>query len=135
VGVIVEALGLIALGLFAGFLAATLGIGGGIIFVPAFASLFAFSQLDAQGTSLAIIVPTALIATIGHARAGRVVWKVAAVTGLAGVGGAILGSLLAFELDEQVLRRVFAVVLVILAVRMAIRAVRLRQAASATDGG
>ena len=130
-----EIVGLIALGLFAGFLAATLGIGGGIIFVPAFVSFFAFSQLDAQGTSLAIIVPTALIATIGHARAGRVVWKVAAITGLAGVGGAVLGSLLAFELDEQALRRLFAVVLVVLAVRMMIRAVRLRQEASAVDGG
>ena len=132
---IIEVLGLIALGLFAGFLAATLGIGGGIIFVPAFVSLFAFSQLDAQGTSLAIIVPTALIATIGHARAGRVVWRVAAVTGLAGISGAVLGSLLAFELDEQVLRRVFAIVLVVLAVRMMVRAFRLRQAASAADGG
>ena len=131
---IVEIVAFILLGLFAGFLAATLGIGGGIIFVPAFVSLFAFSQLDAQGTSLAIIVPTAVIATIGHARAGRVVWKVAAVTGLAGVGGAVLGSLLAFELDETVLRRIFAVVLVILAIRMFIRAVRLRQAESATDG-
>ncbi len=131
---IVEIIAFILLGLFAGFLAATLGIGGGIIFVPAFVSLFAFSQLDAQGTSLAIIVPTAVIATIGHARAGRVVWKVAAVTGLAGVGGAVLGSLLAFELDETVLRRIFAVVLVILAIRMFIRAVRLRQAESATDG-
>lgn len=130
----VEVVAFILLGLFAGFLAATLGIGGGIIFVPAFVSLFAFSQLDAQGTSLAIIVPTAVIATIGHARAGRVVWKVAAVTGLAGVGGAVLGSLLAFELDETVLRRIFAVVLVILAIRMFIRAVRLRQAESATDG-
>ncbi|MDJ0791395.1 MAG: sulfite exporter TauE/SafE family protein [Acidimicrobiia bacterium] len=129
-----EIIAFILLGLFAGFLAATLGIGGGIIFVPAFVSLFAFSQLDAQGTSLAIIVPTAVIATIGHARAGRVVWKVAAVTGLAGVGGAVLGSLLAFELDETVLRRIFAVVLVILAIRMFIRAVRLRQAESATDG-
>ena len=129
-----EVVAFVLLGLFAGFLAATLGIGGGIIFVPAFVSLFSFSQLDAQGTSLAIIVPTAVIATIGHARADRVVWKVAAVTGLAGVGGAVLGSLLAFELDEEVLRRIFAVVLVLLAVRMLIRAVRLRQAESATDG-
>jgi uncharacterized membrane protein YfcA len=130
----VEIAGLIALGLFAGALAATLGIGGGIIFVPAFVSFFGFAQLDAQGTSLAIIVPTAIVATIGHARAGRVEWKVAVVAGLAGVIGAVLGSRLAFELDEQVLRRIFAVVLVLLAVRMLLRAVRLRQQESAPDG-
>ncbi len=55
----VEIIGLVALGLFAGTLAATLGVGGGIIFVPVLVSVFGFAQLDAQGTSLAIIVPTA----------------------------------------------------------------------------
>jgi len=130
-----EIIGLLALGLFAGSLAATLGVGGGIIFVPALVSFFSFTQLEAQGTSLAIIVPTAIVATIGHARAGRVIWKVALVAGTAGIVGAIGGSQLAYQLDEEVLRKVFAVVLVILAVRMLYRAIKLRNESVAPDGG
>jgi uncharacterized protein len=124
---VIEAVGFIVLGLGAGILAASLGIGGGIIFVPVLVSVFGFSQLGAQGTSLAVIVPTAMIATYGHMRAGRVVWKVVAVTGGAGIVGALIGSQVAYALDEQLLQRIFAVVLVALAVRMALRAWSLRQ--------
>ncbi len=130
-----EIIGLLALGLFAGSLAATLGVGGGIIFVPALVSFFAFPQLEAQGTSLAIIVPTAIVATIGHARAGRVVWKVALVAGAAGIIGALAGSAFAYQLDEEVLRKVFAIVLVILAIRMLYKAINLQRASVAPDGG
>ncbi|HSJ70302.1 MAG TPA: sulfite exporter TauE/SafE family protein [Acidimicrobiia bacterium] len=122
----IEIAGLIVLGLVAGMFAASLGIGGGIIFVPVLVSAFGFSQLDAQGTSLAVIVPTAIIATIGHMRANRVVWKVALFTGTAGIIGALLGSQVAYLVDEAFLRRVFAVVLAGLAVRMALRAWRIR---------
>lgn len=130
---LIEIIGLLALGLFAGSLAATLGVGGGIIFVPALVSFFAFPQLEAQGTSLAIIVPTAIVATIGHARAGRVLWKVAFVAGSAGIVGAIAGSQLAYELNEETLRKIFAVVLVILATRMLFRAITLRNESVAPD--
>lgn len=129
----IEIIGLVFLGLFAGTLAASLGIGGGIIFVPALVTLFGFTQLDAQGTSLAVIVPTAIISTLGHARAKRVVWKVAAVTGVAGIAGALAGSQLAYAIDEASLQRTFAVVLVLLALRMGWRAWNLRPSATA-DG-
>lgn len=122
----IEIVGFIVLGLVAGLLAAALGIGGGIIFVPVLVSVFGFSQLGAQGTSLAVIVPTAMIATYGHMRAGRVVWKVVASAGSAGIIGALIGSQVAYALDEQLLQRIFAVLLVALAVRMAFRAWSLR---------
>jgi uncharacterized membrane protein YfcA len=129
-----EVIGLILLGLGAGILAASLGIGGGIVFVPVLVSLFGFTQLDAQGTSLAVIVPTTIIATIGHMRADRVVWRIVWITGGAGVVGALVGSRIAYELDERILQRLFAVLLVILAGRMAMQAWRLRPSAS-TDRG
>lgn len=129
-----EVIGLVLLGLVSGTLAAALGIGGGIIFVPAFVSLFGFSQLEAQGTSLAVIVPTAIIATIGHARAKRVDWKVSAVVAPAGIVGALIGSQVAYRLDEQVLQRLFAVLLVVLALRMARQAWTLRPHAPSVDG-
>lgn len=126
----IEIVGLVILGLVAGMFAASLGIGGGIIFVPVLVSVFGFSQLDAQGTSLAVIVPTAIIATIGHMRAHRVVWNVALFTGAAGIVGALIGSQVAYVVDEAFLRRVFAVVLAGLAVRMALRAWSIRPSRS-----
>jgi hypothetical protein len=128
-----EVVGLIILGLVTGALAATLGLGGGVIFVPVLVSVFAFSQHDAQGTSLAIIVPTAIVAAIAHARAGRVIWRLVAIVGLAGVAGAIGGARLALILDEDVLRRLFALVLIFVSMRMALKARALRAAIGATD--
>lgn len=125
-----EIVGLILVGLVAGALAASLGIGGGIIFVPALVSLFGFSQLDAQGTSLAIIVPTAMVAAAGHIRAGRILWDIAIVVGIAGIIGAVIGAQVAYELDERTLQRVFAIVLVILAIRMMYKAWSIRPATS-----
>ncbi|MGI9666518.1 MAG: sulfite exporter TauE/SafE family protein [Acidimicrobiia bacterium] len=130
----VELAAFILLGLFAGFLASTLGIGGGIIFVPALVAIFGFTQLEAQGTSLAIIVGTAIVATIGHARKKRVDWKAAAAVGVGSIVGAFGGAQLAYELDEQLLTRIFAVLLLILAVRMAHHAWSVRPSA-ALDGG
>ena len=124
------ALGLIVLGLVAGSLAATLGLGGGIIYVPALVTVFGFSQHVAQGTSLAIIAPTALIGAITHARAGRVDWRVAAWVAAGALVGALAGSQVALGLDETVLRRLFAVILVVVAFRMLART----RSSSASDG-
>lgn len=130
-----DVIGLIALGLLAGALVSTLGIGGGIIFVPVLIFGFGFDQLDAQGTSLAIVVPTAVVATMGHARAQRVQWKVAAVAGATGIAGALAGAKLAHSLNEAVLARVFAILLAGLAARMAWRAWTLRPRSTPPDRG
>jgi uncharacterized protein len=130
----IEIVGLIALGLFAGLLASALGIGGGIIFVPVLVGVFGFAQLDAQGTSLAVIVPTAIIATIGHVRAERVVWRVALFTGGAGIVGALIGSQVAYTIDEAMLQRIFTIVLLLLAARMGYRAWKLRPASAPPNG-
>ncbi len=125
-----EIIGLVILGLFTGALAATLGVGGGVIFVPVLIAGFGFAQLGAQGTSLAIIVPTAIVGMITHARAGRVRWNVVAVVGTGGIIGALGGARLALSVDEALLRRVFAIVLILLAVRMAARTWKLWKAST-----
>jgi len=130
-----EVLGLVLLGLGAGTLAASLGVGGGIIFVPVFVSLFGFSQLDAQGTSLAIVVPTAIVGVIGHARAGRIEWRAAGIIGAVGTVGAVGGALLAQTTNEDLLRTMFAIVLAVFAVRMGLRTVTLWRASRITDPG
>lgn len=114
-------LGLLLIGLATGALAATLGLGGGIVYVPALVVLFDFDQQLAQGTSLAVIVPTAVIGTVVHARAQRVRWDLAVPLAFGGVAGGVLGAQLALELDPTVLRRIFAAFLVATALRMLAR--------------
>jgi uncharacterized membrane protein YfcA len=131
----VEIIGLIVLGLFAGSLAAALGVGGGIIYVPMLVSVFAFTQHEAQGTSLAIILGTSIVGATLHARAGRVVWKIAFVTGGVGIVAAFVGAQVALSMDEGRLGKIFAVVMAILAVRMARNAWTLRSESVALDRG
>ena len=109
---------LVIVGLGAGFIAAALGLGGGIVFVPALGILLGFEQHIAQGTSLAVILPTAVVATIAHARRARVAWPTALKVAGGGVGGALLGAFVALALDPSTLRRVFAVFLVAVALRL-----------------
>lgn len=131
---LVEVLGLVLLGVFAGSLAATLGVGGGIIYVPVLVSVFGFTQLGAQGTSLAVIFATSIVGTVAHARADRVMWKVAFVTGGFGVLFALGGARLALSMDEDVLSKIFAVVMAVLAIRMAYKAWTLRNESFSADG-
>ncbi len=115
---------LAGLGLLAGTLASSLGIGGGIVMVPGLVVLASYGQLEAQGTSLAVIVPTALIGTTVHMRAGRVDRATALRVGLGGIVGALIGARVALALDPDLLQKMFAVLLVITAVRMLRRTVR-----------
>lgn len=108
----------IAIGLGAGALGATLGIGGGIVYVPALVALFSFAQHEAQGTSLAAVVPAMVVAAIVHHRAGRVDWRTAITLGSGAVIGGLLGASVALSLEAPVLKRMFAVFLVLMAIRM-----------------
>ena len=110
--------GLALIGLVAGTIAAALGVGGGIMYVPALVFAFSFVQHEAQGTSLAIIVPAAMLATTVNTRAGRVNWRVAALLAVGALVGSPLGSNVALALDPVVLRRLFAVPVTVAALRM-----------------
>ena len=109
---------LLAIGLAAGFLAGLLGIGGGILIVPALVLLLGFDQHLAQGTSLVVIVPAALAGSWTHYRRGRLDLRDAAFVAAGGVVGAAIGSLSALSLDDVLLQRLFALVLIAVAVRM-----------------
>jgi uncharacterized protein len=113
-----EVLQLLAIGLTAGFLAGLLGIGGGVVLVPAMVLILAFDQHVAQGTSLVVMIPAALTGSYTHHRNGRLVLRDAAWLGAGGILGAILGSVFALSMEDTVLQRLFAAFLVISALRM-----------------
>ena len=122
----VEMIGLVVLGLVAGTIAAALGVGGGVIYVPALVVIFAFDQHVAQGTSLAVILPTAVVATTAHARLRNVQWRLALPIAIAGILGAFFGAWVALVyLEPDLLQRLFGIFLLITAGRMALRAYQL----------
>ncbi len=122
----VEMIGLVVLGLVAGTIAAALGVGGGVIYVPALVVIFAFDQHVAQGTSLAVILPTAVVATTAHARLGNVQWRLALPIAIAGILGAFFGAWVALVyLEPDLLQRLFGIFLLITSGRMALRAYQL----------
>lgn len=95
-------------GVAAGLLSGTFGVGGGVLFVPFMTTGYRFAQTVAQGTSLAAIIPTAVVGGVTHIRQGNVVREAAIWMGLGGVGGSVLGALLATHVPEAILARLFA---------------------------
>lgn len=113
----------VVLGLVAGLLAGMFGVGGGVVFVPALVAL-GLDHHEAIGTSLLAIVPTVLVGTWSQSRYGNVRWRPAIVLGLAAAITAQGGALLAESLSDATLRRLFAGLLVVVAVQVAWRAQR-----------
>ena len=103
-------------GLAAGLVSGIVGVGGGTLFVPIMTTGFRFSQHLAQGTSLAAIIPTALVGGVTHVREGNVVRQAAIWMGVGGLVGAVLGALVAVHAPGLVLARIFAVWLILNAI-------------------
>jgi uncharacterized protein len=114
-----EVIALAALGVAAGFLAGLLGVGGGILMVPGMVLLLGADQHVAQGTSLVVIIPAAISGTLAHYRARRFRPRDAVALAAGGIAGAVIGSVTALNLDAEVLRRIFAVFLLLSAIRLA----------------
>jgi uncharacterized membrane protein YfcA len=113
-----SALAGIAIGLLSGFASGLAGIGGGVVIVPALVLLLAVPQHLAQGTALAVIVPTALMGTITHFRNRYVLVRGALVLGVAGMVGAQLGARLALSMEADRLRALFGAFLLVAGLRM-----------------
>jgi uncharacterized protein len=120
-------LGMIALGVVIGIASGLFGIGGGVIMVPAFIALFGMSDLVAKGTSLAVMIPTAVSGTVANTRAGIVDLRVALVVGLAATVASFGGVAIAFLLSPEWSAWLFAALMVVAAVQLAIRAIRLQR--------
>lgn len=109
----------LVIGFCAGALGGLFGIGGGILIVPALVFLVGFSQQKAQGTSLAcLLAPIGLLAVINYHQKQMIDWKVAALIALGFLGGGLIGSKIALDLDPLTMKRSFACFLVVVAVWM-----------------
>ena len=117
----------IAGGFGAGFLSGTIGIGGGLLFVPTMTVGLRLSQAVAQGTSLLAIVPTAIVGGVTHLRHGNVLLLPAAWMGGGGVLGAVIGALVAVEVPGPILARIWGGFLVFSAYRLFMQGVRYQQ--------
>jgi len=109
---------LICIGLLAGFLSGILGIGGGVVMVPLLL-LVGFTQHQAQGTSLAVMLPpVTLLAVLQYSKAGHVDWKMALIISATFVIGGLFGSKLAVVINEQLLKRIFGALMLCIALKM-----------------
>ena len=108
---------LFGVGLLSGVLSGLLGVGGGIFVVPALITAAGLSSLEARGTSLAVIVGTSFAGAVTHMRRGTLDQRIAALCGLGGIPGAFLGVSLSHDLTEDLVVKVLAAVIVLVAVQ------------------
>lgn len=116
------AIGAVLIGIASGVLSGMLGVGGGVLMVPGMVLLLGMGQHVAEGTSLLVIIPTAVVGAATHWRHGYVLLLAAAVLGAGGIVGAVIGSHIALNVSASTLRVIFAAYLVITGARIVLPA-------------
>ncbi len=110
---------LIVIGFLAGIVGGSLGLGGGIIIVPALVFILGFSQHHAQGTSLAVLLfPIGILAVLNYAKNGYVNFKFAAILIVAFILGSYIGSEISVNLPAKTLKKVFGFFLLFISIKM-----------------
>ncbi len=110
---------LVLVGLAAGFLSGLIGIGGGVIIVPALVFFLGFTQKQAQGTSLGILLlPVGILAVMQYYKQGYLNINYVIVVSIAFVAGGFLGSKLAISLSDEKVKKIFAVIMMLIALKM-----------------
>ncbi len=117
----------ISMGLAAGVISGLLGVGGGILFVPALTLVLSLSQVRAEATSLLAIVPVALVGAARQHRYGNLVIRDALVVGGLSAAGVVAGTTLSTVLPERVLKLAFAALMLYVASRFLRRSLRARR--------
>ena len=109
----------IIIGIAAGMLSGLVGVGGGLIIVPALIYFLGMSQHTAQGTSLGLILlPVGILAVLSYYKQGHVDYKVVGVLAIGFLAGSYFGSKIALSISQETLKKVFAVLMIIIALKM-----------------
>src|ERR1043165_3387617 len=110
---------LILVGIAAGMLGGLVGVGGGIIIVPSLIYFCAFSQKMAQGTSLGILLlPIGILGVIQYYKAGYVDMKYVLLISAGFLAGSYFGSKIALSLPQETVKKIVAIILILVAVKM-----------------
>jgi len=110
---------LLAIGLFSGMLGGLVGIGGGIVLVPALIYFLGFSQLNAQGTSLALIMfPVGVLGVVNYYKQGHIDFNIVFILAAGFVIGSFLGSKFAMNIPQVFVKKCFAILMIVIAIKM-----------------
>jgi uncharacterized protein len=110
---------IIIVGMAAGMLAGLVGVGGGIIIVPALVYFIGLNQHSAQGTSLALIMlPVGILGVLQYYKTGNVDFKIVGFLAIGFIIGSFFGSKLALSLPQETVKKIFAILMIVLALKM-----------------
>ncbi len=110
---------LIVIGLASGALSGLVGVGGGIIIVPALVFFLSFTQKESQGTSLGILLlPVGILGVLQYYKQGQIDLRVVVIVSIGFLVGNYFGSKLSLSLPEAALKKIFAVILVLIAFKI-----------------
>lgn len=113
---------LIIIGLLAGILSGLVGVGGGIIMVPLFVIFLGITQHNAQGLSLAVMLPPVTFLAVYNyhttGNGGNIDWRIAIIVSVLFIIGGFLGSKMALQIDQRMLKKVFGVFMLIVAIKL-----------------
>ena len=114
----IAATALVFIGFVTGTLAGLLGIGGGVVMVPAMSVFFSELSVVAKGTSVAVIIPTSIMGTWRNWKADNVDLRVAGIVGVSGIISALGGGVIADQMSQDLSNILFASLVLIVALRM-----------------
>lgn len=117
---------LIAVGVATGVLAGLLGVGGGVVMIPAMMVLLGLPNVIAKGTSLAVIIPTAITGTLRNRSASNVDVRAAVIVGVGGILSAVAGGWISSRLSDSLSNALFATLLIVVAGRLILQESRRR---------
>jgi len=110
---------ILVIGTITGVMAGMLGIGGGLVVIPALVMVMGMSQQAAQGTSLAMMLPPiGILAAYNYYKAGHVDIKIALFLAIAFIAGSYFGSKLAIRLPQELMKKIFGIFLLLVAIKM-----------------
>lgn len=124
--ILLMCIALIAVGVVTGVLAGLLGVGGGVVMIPAMMVLLGLPNVIAKGTSLAVIIPTAITGTLRNRSASNVDARAAVIVGVGGILSAVAGGWISSRLSDSLSNALFATLLIVVAGRLILQESRRR---------
>jgi len=110
---------LVLIGILAGILSGFVGVGGGILIVPALIYFLGMSQHEAQGTSLfVLLLPVGILAVLNYSKSGQMNWKFGLIIALTFVVGGYIGSKLALKISPSVVKLIFGAIMAIVSIKL-----------------